>query len=172
MANDTTILETVRSYDKIYYQMKTNKQRVAEPYEQLIKVLGKQYVKDKVDSPFDFIRIANRGINANVIHNFRDYFALPLELTAHLLNISEPTIYRWTKANRMLDRNISVNLFEITALFLYGSEVLGRQDHFFKWLNLPNTALGGMEPRELVEIPGGVSKVRDLLGRIEHGVYS
>lgn len=152
--------------------MRNEQQKSAKPYDQLIKVLGKQYVKDRVDSPFDFIRIANRGINANVIHNFRAYFALPLELTAHLLNVSEPTIYRWTKANRTLDRNFSVNLFEITALFLYGSEVLGSQDHFFKWLNLPNTALGGMEPRELVEIPGGVSKVRDILGRIEHGVYS
>jgi putative toxin-antitoxin system antitoxin component (TIGR02293 family) len=89
-----------------------------------------------------------------------------------MLNISEPTIYRWIKANKQLERNISVKLFEIADLFLYGTEVFGSREDFFKWLNLPNTALGRMEPRELIEIPGGVSKVKDLLGRIEHGVYS
>ena len=88
-----------------------------------------------------------------------------------MLNISEPTLYRWIRANINLERNFSVKLFEITDLFLYGSEVFGSKDNFFKWLNLPNTALGGMEPQELVDIPEGVSKIKDVLGRIEHGVY-
>ena len=148
------------------------KESTTEHYKKLIEVLGKKYVKAEVESPFDFIHIANKGINANVIKNFRVYFNLSRNLTAHMLNISEPTLYRWTKANKNLERNFSVKLFEIADLFLYGSEVFENKQNFFKWLNLPNTALGGLEPQELVEIPGGVSKVRDILGRIEHGVYS
>ena len=129
-------------------------------------------MKSKIESPYDFIHIASKGLNANVIRNFRIYFNIPLQTTARMLNVSEPTIYRWTRANKPLERNFSVKLFEITDLFLYGSEVFGGKENFFKWLNLPNTALGGMEPQELIEIPGGVSKVKDLIGRIEHGVYS
>lgn len=143
-----------------------------EHYKRLIDVFGKKYVKTKVESPFDFIHIATRGVNANVVKNFRVYFDLTRNSTAHMLNISEPTLYRWTKANKKLERNFSIKLFEIADLFLYGTEVFGNKQNFFKWLNLPNTALGGMEPQELVEIPGGVSKVKDILGRIEHGVYS
>ena len=143
-----------------------------ERYKKLIEVLGKKYVKDKIESPYDFIFIANRGVNAKVISNFRQYFDLALKSTANMLNISSPTIYRWTKANKNLGRNYSVKLFEVADLFLYGSEVFGSKERFLKWLNLPNTALGGMEPQELVEIPGGVSKVKDIIGRIEHGVYS
>ncbi|MFT5858942.1 MAG: putative toxin-antitoxin system antitoxin component (TIGR02293 family) [Flavobacteriaceae bacterium] len=143
-----------------------------EHYDKLVGILGKRYVKSKVESPFDFIHIASNGINANVIKNFRRYFNLSLEATADMLNISEPTIYRWTRANKSLERNFSVRLFEITDLFLYGSDVFGDKENFFKWLNLPNTSLGGMEPQELVDIPGGVSKVKDVLGRIEYGVYS
>jgi len=142
-----------------------------EHYKKFIKILGGKYLKAKVESPYDFIHIAKIGVNANVIKNFRIYFNLPRKSTAHMLNISEPTLYRWIKANKNLDRNFSVKLFEITDLFLYGSEVFGNKENFFKWLNLPNTALGGMEPQELVEIPGGVSKIKDVLGRIEHGVY-
>jgi putative toxin-antitoxin system antitoxin component (TIGR02293 family) len=143
-----------------------------EHYKKLIDILGKKHLKSKVESPFDFIQIATDGVNADVLKNFSVHFNLSRDLMANMLNVSAPTIYRWTRSNKILERNLSVKLFEITDLFLYGSEVFGNDKNFFKWLNLPNTALGGMEPIELIEIPGGVSKVRDVIGRIEHGVYS
>src|SRR5690606_16754531 len=112
-----------------------------------------------------------KGVSANIIVNFRNHVNIPRAYAAELLNVSEPTIYRWIRSNKMLERNYSVQLFELTDLFLYGSEVFENKSNFFKWLELPNTALGGLEPKELLEVPGGVSKVKELLGRIEHGVY-
>ena len=141
-------------------------------YDQLIEILGKKYIRAKIESPFDFITIASRGINANIILNFRNHFNISRTYAAELLNISEPTIYRWVRNNKKLERNYSVQLFELTDLFLYGSEVFEDKTNFFKWLELPNTALCGLEPKELLEVPGGVYKVKELLGRIEHGVYS
>jgi putative toxin-antitoxin system antitoxin component (TIGR02293 family) len=143
-----------------------------EHYDKLTRILGKKHIKSRIESPFDFITIASKGIDASIIINFRNHFKITRGLTAELLNISEPTIYRWIKKNKKLGRNHSVQLFELTDLFLYGSEVFESNENFFKWLDLPNTALGGLEPKELLEIPGGISKVRDLLGRIEYGVYS
>lgn len=166
------LITYISSCDKIYYQMKEKVKKTIDHLEELQEVLGKQYLKKKVESPYDYISIAKKGLNANVIKNFRGYFDLSLHTTADMLNVSEPSIYRWTKANKTLERNISIKLFEISELFLIGSEIFGSKETFFKWLNLPNTALGGMEPQELIEIPEGVSKIRDILGRIEHGIYS
>jgi len=143
-----------------------------EHYKKFVHVLGKKNFSSKIYSSYDFIQIASKGMEASVITNFKTYFNLPRESAAHMLNISEPTLYRWVKSNKNLERNFSIKLLEITDLFLYGTEVFGNQENFFKWLNLPNTALGGMEPQELVEIPEGVYKVRQIIGRIEHGVYS
>lgn len=143
-----------------------------EHYKKLINVLGRKYVTDEVESPFDFIHIAKKGINANVVKNFMVYFELRTEVIANMLNVSVSTLYRWIKSNKNLERNYSIKLFEIADLFLYGIEVFESKENFFKWLNLPNTALGGLEPLELIELPDGVSKVRDIIGRIEHGVYS
>lgn len=143
-----------------------------EHYRKLKDVLGSDYVQGELESPFDFIHIAKKGINANVVKNFRLYFDLSRDITAEMLSVSSPTLYRWIKNNKNLEKNYTIKLFEIADLFLYGIEVFNDRDNFFKWLNLPNTALGGMEPLELIEIPDGVSKVRDILGRIEHGVYS
>lgn len=147
-------------------------EQTIERYRKLSEVLGKNNVKGRLDSPFDFILIATRGMSVNAIKHFSDYFDLSKHFTASILNLSEPTLYRLLKSNDNLKRNYSVQLFEVTDLFLYGIEVFENRENFFKWLRLPNTSLGGIEPQDLIEIPGGVSKVRDLIGRIEHGVYS
>ena len=152
--------------------MRTAKKSEPTYFEVLKGILGKKYIKEDIESPLDFIRIATKGINANVINNFQNHFNFHRDYVAELLNISSPTVYRWVKTNKILERNYSVQLFELTFLFLIGSEVFQSQEDFFKWLNLPNIALGGMEPKALLEIPNGVSKVRELLGRIEYGVYS
>jgi putative toxin-antitoxin system antitoxin component (TIGR02293 family) len=141
-------------------------------YEELSQILGKEFVVEDIESPMDFIDIASRGLHPQVIENFREYFHVSRGQAAHMLHVSEPTLYRWMKAEKELDQYHGVKLFELADLFLYGSGVFGSKENFLKWLSLPNTAIGGREPLELVEVPGGVSKVRDLLGRIEHGIYS
>ena len=148
------------------------KSTTTDHYKELMRILGKKYIRSKVESPFDFITIASKGVDAQIIVNFRKHFDISRGLTAELLNVSEPTIYRWIRENKKLERNYSVQLFELTDLFLYGAEVFESKENFFKWLDLPNAALGGLEPKDLLEVPGGISKVHDVLGRIEHGVYS
>ncbi|TVQ50942.1 MAG: DUF2384 domain-containing protein [Saprospirales bacterium] len=141
-------------------------------YDKLTTILGQKYVSEKIENPFDFIKMAINGIDAEIIMNFGRYFNLTKSETARLLSISEPTLYRWIKSAKPLDRKFSIQLFELTDLFLYGTEVFEKSDYFFKWLDLPNAALGGLAPVELLDVPGGIDKVKDLLGRIDYGVYS
>lgn len=141
-------------------------------YDQLATILGQKYISERIEIPFDFIKMATKGIGAEIIMNFSRHFNLTKSETARLLSISEPTIYRWIKSAKPLDRKFSIQLFELTNLFLYGAEVFEKSDYFFKWLDLPNAALGGLAPVELLDVPGGIDKVRDLLGRINYGVYS
>lgn len=152
--------------------MITRKISDVDHFNALKDILGRKYIKSNIESAFDFISIASKGVDAHIINNFKAHFNFPRDYVAELLNISSPTIYRWIKENKKLERNYSVQLFELTSLFLYGSDVFQSQDNFFKWLSLPNVALGGLEPKEFLDIPNGLSKVRDLLGRIEYGVYS
>ncbi len=143
-----------------------------EHYRRVVDILGKKNINTEIESPFDYIHIGSKGLNAIVINNFSGYFDINKEATAYLFDVSSPTINRWTKTKKILNRNIVVKLFEMTDLFLYGSDVFGSKENFKKWINIPNTALGGMEPIELLGIPDGISKVKNIIGRIEHGVYS
>lgn len=40
------------------------------------------------------------------------------------------------------------------------------------WLNQPAKALGGVTPMSCLDTKAGVDAVRDLIGRLEHGVIS
>jgi putative toxin-antitoxin system antitoxin component (TIGR02293 family) len=40
------------------------------------------------------------------------------------------------------------------------------------WLKSPNPALGRKTPNNLLDTNAGIEQVRNLLGRIEYGVYS
>lgn len=135
------------------------------------KILGTG--RYEINGPYDFIKLATGGaVRASVVRKFENHFKIPRPKAAELLHVSESTIYRWVQKDVELPRNQSIQIFELTDLFLYGTEVFGDTSNFFKWMTLPNTALGGMEPGDLIELPGGPDKVRNLLGRIEHGVYS
>ncbi len=141
-------------------------------FTEIVEILGKDVFTKKIHSSFDYIAISSEGLSAKIIQNFKYNFNLTKADLAYFLNISEPTIYRWLKENKTLDRNTSVQIFELTDLFLFGIKVFENKKNFFKWLELENIALGGKEPKYFLGIPEGISKVRELLGRIEYGVYS
>jgi putative toxin-antitoxin system antitoxin component (TIGR02293 family) len=141
-------------------------------YKDIQEILGKDNFSFRVEEPMDFYLVAEKGLTASVIQNFKNSFSLGLSQIASILSSSEPTIYRRIKENKSLPQQEAIKLLEATDLFLYGEEVLGSREDFFKWTELPNTALGGLRPMEVITYPEGISKVRDLLTRIEYNVYS
>ncbi len=141
-------------------------------YKQLVIVLGEEFVNTTIESSFDFIRLASNGISVNILKNFKEYFDVSMEQISEYLDTSEPTLYRWMSQEKVLGNKHAVKIFEITDMFLFGCEVFGTKENFFQWLKLANQALGGMRPAELIGIPGGISKVKDVIGRIQYGVYS
>lgn len=143
-----------------------------ERYSALLKIIGKRSSSTNLDSPFDYISIASKGLNASVVAKFQDHFKLRKEEISEMLNVSTPTLYRWIKMDKVLERNTAVHLLELIDLFLFGQEVFDSRENFLQWLHLESIALGRMKPKTLLGIPGGLSKVRDELGRIEYGVFS
>ena len=52
------------------------------------------------------------------------------------------------------------------------NEVFEDRDFASQWIETPRRALNGKKPIELSKTDAGLSEVLDLLGRIEHGVFS
>jgi putative toxin-antitoxin system antitoxin component (TIGR02293 family) len=61
----------------------------------------------------------------------------------------------------------------LAALYRKAVELFeGNTSAAIKWLQSPNKALGNVSPLELAESKKGARAVEDLIGRLEHGVYS
>ena len=58
---------------------------------------------------------------------------------------------------------------EVLAL---ATEVLGSQDAAERWLEGPVMALDGNQPIDLLATSAGTEMVKELLGRLQHGVYT
>jgi len=141
-------------------------------FQKIIHILGEQNISYTLTNAFDFILASQKGVPPSIINNFRNYFNFSRADVASMLHVSTSTLYRWIKSGKKLDQYYSMLLLDLSDVLVYGIEVFGSKEHLLKWLQLPNTALGGMQPRDLLELPGGISKVKDLIGRIEYGVYS
>ena len=50
--------------------------------------------------------------------------------------------------------------------------MLGDRASAPRWIRKPNRALGGGSPIELLDLDLGLDAVLNVLGRIEHGVFS
>ncbi|MFY0626368.1 MAG: DUF2384 domain-containing protein [Reichenbachiella sp.] len=76
------------------------------------------------------------------------------------------------KAQDLLNPTVSDRTLQIATLFQHEIEVFERVEMFKEWLKSPLIALGQKQPYELMNNSTGIAIIHDLLGRIEHGIYS
>jgi putative toxin-antitoxin system antitoxin component (TIGR02293 family) len=90
---------------------------------------------------------------------------------AKTLNIAISTLARRKKSGRMTFEE-SERIYRIARLYDRAEEVFGDKKMGRKWLKDPAWALGDITPLEFAETELGAQEVDDLLGRIEHGVFT
>jgi putative toxin-antitoxin system antitoxin component (TIGR02293 family) len=76
------------------------------------------------------------------------------------------------KKDRRLKPDESDRLARLARIVAFGIQVLGDEESAVTWLRTRNRALGGKTPLELLDTDLGSRQVEEVLGRIEHGVFS
>lgn len=94
-----------------------------------------------------------------------------MEKLVPLLGISKATLHR-RKATGRLDPAESDRLVRFARLLGQAAFVMESVENGRRWLLSPQMGLGGAVPLEFAETEVGAREVENLLGRIEHGVYS
>jgi putative toxin-antitoxin system antitoxin component (TIGR02293 family) len=140
-------------------------------YNLLKIILGDKYEDSKVASQKDLVRLSNKGLHVEVLGNICTYFEINDRFLGRIMRLKLSNVMSWIQTGKIDPAN-SLLLIEITDLFLFGIEVLNNRENLFNWLSTKNVSLGGVSPNELIHTSKGISMVRDILGRIEHGVYS
>lgn len=120
---------------------------------------------------FEKMSILDKGINKNDLEQFKLKAHLDYDKLAQALAVTRATLIN-KKKNEVYSDSISEKILALTDLYSYGYEVFEDVDDFNSWMFVSNKALAGKTPFDIIDNQFGREEVKNLLGRIEYGIYS
>ena len=133
--------------------------------------LGKKTPSVKVKHSSDLIRQIQKGLRFSELETLQNSLEMPFEQLAAKLSISRSTLQRRKAAGR-LSPDESDKVMRFSRLLEHATKVFGHIDKARAWLKHPQYGLGGAVPLDYAETEISAREVDNLLGRIDHGVYS
>lgn len=112
-----------------------------------------------------------QGMTKQDLEAVKESFGLDYETLAKILSVAKATLFNKKNSERF-NASLSEKIFALADLYSYGLSVFGEKTLFNTWVEAPNRALGYNKPVEMLDTLIGVGEVKNLIGRIEHGVYS
>jgi putative toxin-antitoxin system antitoxin component (TIGR02293 family) len=120
----------------------------------------------------ELIRQLERGFPFKTLHALESRSGLALSRLASIIGIPERTLAR-RKASGKLTPEESERLLRISAVFEDAVELFeGDVPAAVNWLNVPRKALGDRPPLSYARTEPGAREVENLIGRLEHGIFS
>jgi len=131
---------------------------------------GKRLLKVQVNQDRDLVEVARAGIPASAIRAFAASTQTSIALLGAIAHIDARTLSRRLASNARLKPDESDRVLRVARVFALARAALGSDAH--AWLNSENRALGGVKPIELLDTDAGARQVEQIIGRIEHGIFS
>ena len=126
----------------------------------------------KATDTLQLVRAVERGFSFQTLERVRRETGLPMERLAISIGISPRTLTR-RKKEKKLTTSESDRLVSISRLLALAIELFeGDKQKAFRWFVNPNRALGNLSPLEMAATETGAREVENLIGRLEHGVFS
>ena len=122
-------------------------------------------------TPSKLIEVLRAGLPVQELNDLQASLDVPMDKLFPMLGISKATFHR-RKAEGRLDQAESDRVVRFARLLGKAIEVMESEEDARQWLNSAQVGLGGAVPLEYAETEVGAREVENLLGRIEHGVYS
>lgn len=122
-------------------------------------------------STAEIARQVRAGLPVSALFALKEKLDLSNEALAPIVGLSLATLNR-RRAGERLNPVHGDRVMRYLRLFDRACEVMGTAGYAREWLKTPQAALGGSTPLDFALTEVGAREVEDLLGRIEHGVYS
>jgi putative toxin-antitoxin system antitoxin component (TIGR02293 family) len=118
------------------------------------------------------IRQIDAGFSFHSLLKLESHTGVNLSVLASIIGIPERTLARRKTAGRLAPEE-SERLLRISNIFEKSLELFeGDLEAAVNWLTTPKKALGNEQPLFYSRTELGAREVENLLGRIEHGVFS
>ena len=121
--------------------------------------------------PAYIIKKIKQGLPVSSFERLRKNLNVSEKLMSQTVNIAIRTLNRRKKEGN-LRSDESERIYRIAKLYEFALEVFEDQSIVQKWFREPAKGLGNKTPIEYADTEPGAREVENLLGRIEHGVFS
>ncbi len=131
-------------------------------------VIGLNSIKTEKNT---LIRSIKKGLPVSAFEKVQKELNISADKLAAAVNIASRTLARRKKEGRF-HPDESERVLRIASLFDRALQVLHSHIRVQIWFKSPQKGLGGKTPLEYADTEPGAREVEDLLGRLEHGVFS
>lgn len=121
--------------------------------------------------PHDLIEVVRSGLPIQVFRTLAEALDVSDKALANLAGISGTTLTRRKRIGRLAPDE-SEHVLRLANLLEYAAQVFEDVGDAAAWLKTPNLSLGNLTPLDYADTEIGAREVENLLGRIDHGVYS
>jgi putative toxin-antitoxin system antitoxin component (TIGR02293 family) len=111
------------------------------------------------------------GLDLSTVKRLATYFDMELDDLLNVLALSARTYARKKSHGRALNAVQSDRAYRLAKIGVRAEEVFADKEIAHDWLRSYNRALGA-KPMDLLDTQAGAEEIENVLGRIEHGVYS
>jgi putative toxin-antitoxin system antitoxin component (TIGR02293 family) len=141
------------------------------PWAGIAEILGGRAVLGHLKKAEDLREAVRAGLPLVALRSLQESLQLSREGLSRMLSMPERTMARRQKQAR-LTADESDRLIRVARVMANAKRVLGSRDKAAHWLRTANRALDGAAPVSLLDTDIGAEQVSEILGRIEHGIYS
>ncbi|WP_121908236.1 type II RES/Xre toxin-antitoxin system antitoxin [Ulvibacter antarcticus] len=158
-------IQNLTKEPKVFYGLQNK-------YDRIVSVLGGSVQVGRViNSDIDLIEITRKGLPKSVVATVSNILGISMEKMSNLIHVSHRTIQR-KNDNELLNVYSTEQILEIAEVISRGIEVLGSIENFSHWVNSEIRVLNYKKPLDYLDTSFGTKLIKDILGRIEQGVYS
>ena len=120
---------------------------------------------------FDKMALAKTGITKDSLVSFKQMINIDYDHLSAILGTTKTTLHK-KQGKDVFSPSISEKAIALMDVYNYGYEVFEDPDKFNKWVQTNNRALGNRIPIEVMDTIFGIDEVKNIITKIEHGVYS
>jgi putative toxin-antitoxin system antitoxin component (TIGR02293 family) len=143
-----------------------------DSYAEVGSLLGTPRAAGKRPVADAFADSIRKGLPSSAVVAFSKKTQISERTLVRLLTVPERTWRRKLAERQRLTPLQSDRLYRIAQMVARGTEVLGERARAVKWMTQENRALSGARPLDLLDTEIGEAQVRDVLGRIDYGLFS
>lgn len=126
-----------------------------------------------IEDPRDeaaLIALTRKGLPGHSIDSLAEVLDITIVELSRYLHVSARTLMRHRE--KVLDKHLSDHVITVGTVVARSTELFQSRETAAQWLKTPAVSLGNARPLDLLDTTAGANMVLNLLGRIEHGVFS